>query len=83
MSDDYDYDYDTTKTLHAITRPRLRKAKAAVKNLALFWDSYDVSFQIFFSQRILYGHVEYFWKIYWAVAINESIFWWPVPICPP
>ena len=29
MSDDYDY--DTTKTLHAITRPRLRKAKAAVK----------------------------------------------------
>ena len=32
LSDDYNYDYDTTKTLHAITRPRLRKAKAAVKN---------------------------------------------------
>ena len=35
MSDDYDYDYDdTTKTLHAITRPRLRKAKAAVKSIS-------------------------------------------------
>ena len=57
MSDDYNYDYDTTKTLHAITRPRLRKAKAAVKiGSKSHVELFDSFFQFKLGVRVAMRH---------------------------